>query len=206
MTLANARLLPAALLLAAISPIAIAAPIYSAVTGHYYELSTEWGTWHDMRSLASSRSVNVNGNSFQGFLACIESAEEQAAIVALFGERITIGDNVYGAWIGASDDREEGVWEWVTGQYEGNPQPFYSGDHELTYAPWAPGEPNSFQGTTENYAVWGWGAGGTWNDLFDYANAPALIEYVPAPGTAALLALGSLFFTRRRDRAKTANA
>lgn len=199
MSLANARLLPAALLLAAaISPIANAAPVYSAVTGHYYELSTEWGSWHEMQSLASSRSVQVGNSTFTGFLACIETAEEQAAIVALFGEMITIGPDVFGAWIGASDERNEGQWEWVTGPHAQNPLTFYADGQQLTYAPWAPGEPNSFMGAPENFAVWGWGAGGTWNDLYEFGRAPALIEYIPAPASAALLGLGAMLFTKRR--------
>lgn len=175
-----------------------AAPIYSAVTGHYYELTTEWGSWYDMRDLAKQRSVNVGGVEHHGFLACIESAEEQAAIVGLFGEMISIGEDVFGAWVGASDENNNGEWQWVTGEYESAPKTFFKDGGATGYALWAPGEPNNFLWQNEHFVVWGWGAGGSWNDLFGTAHAAAVIEYIPAPSAIALMGLAGAIATRRR--------
>ena len=174
------------------------APIYSAVTGHYYELTTEWGTWHEMRDLAAQRSLEVGGVERRGFLACIESAEEQAAIVAMFGEMISVGDDVYGAWIGASDENNNGEWQWVTGEYESSPKTFFKDGASVGYSLWAPGEPNNFLWQNEHYVVWGWGAAGSWNDLFGTANAAAVIEYIPAPSAIAMMWLATGIAMRRR--------
>ncbi len=156
-----------------------AGPVYSEATGHYYELSADWGSWETANAIATSRHMNINGWGSRGFLACIETDEEQVAIVSMFGEQIGTAEGVYGAWIGARKAWGTDRWEWVTGPYQASPAAFYDGGEKLLYSRWSHGEPNNFQGTYEDAAVWGWGAGGSWNDLFNWADAPALIEYAP---------------------------
>jgi hypothetical protein len=68
----------------------------------------------------------------------IDSAEEDRAVSRLRPD----------TWLGASDEAQEGVWVWVTGE------PF-------TYTNWDFGEPNDAGG--EDCAVYA--EFGTWNDV-----------------------------------------
>lgn len=86
-----------------------------------------------------------------GHLATITSEEEQKFITNLIssGKRVSY-------WIGATDVREEGVWEWVTGE-------------EFKYSNWAAGMPDNLSGVDrveENFAeIYNTGVRGKWNDL-----------------------------------------
>ena len=76
-----------------------------------------------------------------GHLATISSAEENQFISSGVHEDM---------WIGFTDEREEGVWEWVTGE-------------DVEYTNWGSGEPNN--SGNEDYAhMSGYGQ---WNDLPD---------------------------------------
>ena len=93
-------------------------------------------SWTDAKADAESRG---------GHLATITSAAEKETILGLLGG--SISDHM---WIGATDEGTEGTWKWVTGE-------------EMDYTDWSGGEPNN--AGNEDYAVAGWGGGGSWNDL-----------------------------------------
>ncbi len=102
-------------------------------------------TWAEVQSYCVSTG--------SGHLATLTSAEEQAFVLSLY-EEFDPAALLSGIWIGYSDARSEGTWEWVTGE------PGVSGN-DSTYSNWAPGEPNDWGGA-EDCAVL---QGGNWNDV-----------------------------------------
>ena len=97
--------------------------------GHYYLVFENVLSWSDAKAYCET---------LGGHLATVTSAEEQAFVE-------TLGTNSY--WLGASDEQEEGVWTWVTGEV-------------WDYSHWNSGEPNGQRG--ENYlTLWP----SFWNDL-----------------------------------------
>jgi hypothetical protein len=71
-----------------------------------------------------------------GYLAVIESEEEQAFIAELADERYLS--------LGATDEGEEGVWVWVNGA------PF-------EYTKWYPDQPNNYAGEEHYLATYDYG-------------------------------------------------
>ena len=104
------------------------------------------------------------------------------------------------AWIGLTDEFQEGTFVWVTGE-------------PLAYQNWAPGEPNdAWPGVGEDYGILSppveidINVPGSWNDL---PNNPArvkswIVEWdlqptpVPEPATLWTLALAAGFLIRFR--------
>ena len=99
--------------------------------------------------------INVDGGiSWTDAKVDAESRGGHLATVTSASENETISDEIGGAdgfmWIGATDEETEGSWKWVTGE-------------NWDYTNWSGGEPNN--AGNEDYAVAGWGGGGSWNDL-----------------------------------------
>lgn len=85
-----------------------------------------------------------------GHLAVISSGDENSAIYQYVGTQgLTM------AFFGYSDEIQEGVWEWVTGESN-------------SYTNWAEGQPNNGANNkkknAENYAHFAKNGNGTWND------------------------------------------
>ncbi|MFT4149403.1 MAG: VPLPA-CTERM sorting domain-containing protein [Paracoccaceae bacterium] len=124
-----------------------------------------------------------------GYLATVNTADEQAFMDSL-GITSTL-------WLGGSDAAVEGDWQWVT-------EP--GGPVAMTYANWAPGEPNN---SGDEDFVHGWWSGDAWNDIYNgYGSYGVLVEYTPAaavpvPAAGLLLAagLGGLAALRRKRAA-----
>lgn len=142
--------------------------IYSQDTGHYYESVYESSSisWTNAKIAAASRTLS----GMQGYLATITSAEENAFL----GSKVSAN-----AWIGASDEAQEGQWKWVSGPENGTL--FYNGNYPgiaIGYNNWASEEPNDC-GTGEDYAhMYGNEAGKTWNDYPDSSSVNYyLVEY-----------------------------
>jgi hypothetical protein len=91
--------------------------------GHWYKLyENEDASWHEARDACRKAG---------GYLACIETAEEQAFIAKL-------ADGEY-FYLGGTDEEEEGDWRWVNGA-------------KWDFTAWSPagGQPNNW-GDAEHY-------------------------------------------------------
>ena len=117
--------------------VALGAPERVESDGHYYELVTGRATWHDAVELAALRSHK----GLQGHLATITSSDEHNTV---WWQLVTANENV--AWLGASDEREDGMWEWVTGPEAGTQ--FWQGSSTGSavpgrYSNWENGRPSA---------------------------------------------------------------
>jgi hypothetical protein len=115
---------------------------------HAYELRKGVDfRWRDARNACA-----VEGK----YLASIHSQEENDLLASLIESADDQLDPArdHAAWIGLTDEDEEGAWLWVTGE-------------PLTYENWRSGEPNNAHGG-EHFAVMYtpyWGEFGYWNDV-----------------------------------------
>lgn len=117
-----------------------------AFGGKFYYASATGMDWYSARDTCI-----VHG----GTLACIGSAEENAFLAA----------NTQGMgslWLGFTDVDSEAVWTWVNGD-------------SVTYTNWYPGEPNNFY-NNEDFALFDWGANGSWADAGPSYGARILLE------------------------------
>lgn len=104
--------------------------------GHYYMVFDKSVTWPEAR-----RRCRRMG----GYLACVTSKQENA-----FLKRFAKGV----VWLGATDEHEEGVWRWITGE-------------ESTFTDWQKGQPDN-AGEGEDWLTLNSGRGrrdeGSWGD------------------------------------------
>ena len=129
--------------------------------GHHYELVCPPGgiTWTNARIAAEGREFE----GMQGHLVTVNSPAEQDFLATTFP--------LWGAWIGLSDSRSEGSFEWVTGE-------------PVTYTNWGTGEPNN--AGDEDYVSYT-AAENSWNDFRDSrtvhgtADFAYIVEYGSTP-------------------------
>ncbi|NPA34048.1 MAG: C-type lectin domain-containing protein [Chlorobi bacterium] len=100
-------------------------------------------TWIRARELAAKY--------FDGYLATITSKAEQGFIWDSL-----LAHNSYQAWIGYTDAKTEGDWQWVTGEIGVT-------SNNNVFTNWAPGEPNDTLGG-EDCAYFDGQNSGKWND------------------------------------------
>jgi len=131
------------------------------LNGHTYELSEQKKNWHMAKRDAEKR---------DGHLVVINSPEEQKLLQKILEDAKNRENFCEAVWIGFSDEKEEGKWEWVNGDKV-----------EFTY--WQRNQPSNANGMTpENYAViWqpidNAAEKGQWNDLAGDCQARYLVEY-----------------------------
>jgi hypothetical protein len=109
--------------------------------GHSYYRSTGSAFWTDARTACSNMG---------GYLVTVTSAAENNFIFGLWPS----------GWIGLTDEVNEGVWRWVTGE-------------TYSYTSWNPGEPNN--AGNEDYVQFV--GNGKWNDLPNNQSLPYVIEF-----------------------------
>ena len=113
--------------------------------GHWYKFFSAKFTWHT----AKAKCEEMGGR-----LACAESQEEAEFLTKLCREE---------AWIGGSDEQDEGNWKWV----DGSPMRF-------TY--WAKENPSNSRGGENALEIWP-KAGGRWNDNSSDARRAFICEW-----------------------------
>jgi hypothetical protein len=101
-----------------------------------YEIVTGARTWSAAKADAEARG---------GHLATITSEEEWTVVFNLFGS------NLDRCWLGGTDEQQEGVWKWVTGE-------------KWDYSKWASGEPSNSRDNEDCLEIWS-EQNYTWNDL-----------------------------------------
>ncbi|MHC4501972.1 MAG: SUMF1/EgtB/PvdO family nonheme iron enzyme [Planctomycetota bacterium] len=121
--------------------------------GHRYKLFTQKMNWHDAKAFCERAG---------GHLVTITSKEEQDFVGGL-----ARGAGEF-AWIGLSDVREQGKWEWVTGE-------------PMAYVAWAPREPSTKNERCGNLCAH---KGYLWNDGFHRESYPFLCEWEVPPAVA----------------------
>lgn len=161
----------------------------SGGNGHFYEFVAQTGlSWTQADTAATGAG---------GYLATVTSAAEQA-----FLESLPKASGSY--WAGGQDVASEGVWRWVTGPEAGD-QFFGPGTPAGAYENFLAGQPSNSSGG-EDYLVFNQNSGGAgWNDV-SIANSTVkgyVLEIVPEPGTAGLLAVGLFGLAARARRARS---
>ena len=76
------------------------------LNGHTYELSEQKKNWHMAKRDAEKR---------DGHLVVINSPEEQKLLQKILEDAKNRENFCEAVWIGFSDEKEEGKWEWVNG-------------------------------------------------------------------------------------------
>lgn len=184
-SIASDKLFPLALaiwLFAVIPTVASAVPVQwpnsAGGNNHYYDLVRPAAgiTWTDARNAAAVSTFQ----GASGYLVTVGSQAEWSFIIAQFPEDWT--------WIGLTDEVQEGIFQWVTGE-------------PVTFTRWIPGEPNNageedytfYQRSSSLDGDFGW------NDFRNSANVFSadlpigyVVEYVPEPATWILLSMGLL--------------
>ncbi|MBA1158008.1 cadherin domain-containing protein [Microvirga mediterraneensis] len=157
---------------------------YLHFNGHAYEVRLDPSTWSE---------ANGAANLLGGHLAKIESAEENAAIIAYVLRQASLetwgyyaapdgGGAVY-VWLGANDITNEGQWKWADGT-------------DVAYANWGSGslgsEPDDYTDPQYSpngqdggalavnrwpYPAGGIGSPGQWNDISVSNALSFLVEY-----------------------------
>jgi Ca2+-binding RTX toxin-like protein len=127
--------------------------------GSQYEVVEGSFTWDEAKADAEARG---------GHLVTITSKEENDLVVALKGQRY--------AWIGASDTKQEGVWEWVTGE-------------AFSYNNWwntsGGGEPDDYMGIQDYMMFWSSDVWGDTSPGYDQNVNAYILETEDGSGSAS---------------------
>ena len=147
--------------------VANAAWIQNPANGHYYDLISAPNDFWQAENIAES--------IYGAHLATIADANESQWLVDTFGAPP--------AWIGLTDEAQEGIWVWITGE-------------PVTFTNWWTTEPNNnYFGQPENYAFMNYGEPGRWADVRSGDSRYPFYAYiettaVPVPAAVWLFASG----------------
>jgi Ca2+-binding RTX toxin-like protein len=108
-----------------------------------------------LTTASSWTNSQAQAKAMGGNLVTINSKAEQDLLFTIFGKNESF-------WTGLNDAKQEGKFEWVSGE-------------PVTYTNWAAGEPNNNDGN-EDYALMWNARGGLWNDGEESTNIRGIVE------------------------------
>jgi len=135
--------------------------ILNPANGHYYAVPAAVMNWGEAKDLADALGASVE-------LATIRSAAENAWLVS----SVTASP----AWIGFTDEAQEGLWVWRSGE-------------PVTFENWAPGEPDD-GGAGQDACSFNELGAETFSDQLVSRQRLALLEWRPSGGLT-LVKLGT---------------
>lgn len=118
-----------------------AEPVEYSGNGNYYETLSFYDTGRMDWTEAEAYAQNLSFDGVHGNLASVTDSGI---------DNFLWGLGAQGTFIGGYETTN-GNWQWLNGQ-------------AFSYTNWAPGEPNNWNGTIENYAMYWWGTAPAWND------------------------------------------
>ena len=137
-----------------------------------FELITVDANWTLAKQLTDIR--NANDPFYHIYMATTESEEEHNESL-----RLVVDSGLYGAWLGANDVEEEGVWRWTEGT-EGNLSNgqgtvfWQNGTVEGQFNRWeAPNPNNGSDSQNEHFLILK--SNGLWNDRWNGWSMPAYL-------------------------------
>ena len=137
-----------------------------------FELITVDANWTLAKQLTDIR--NANDPFYHIYMATTESEEEHNESL-----RLVVNSGLYGAWLGANDFEEEGVWRWTEGP-EGNLSNgqgtvfWQNGTVEGQFNRWeAPNPNNGSDNQNEHFLILK--SNGLWNDRWNGWSMPAYL-------------------------------
>lgn len=179
------------------APPATAMVVQWSGNNHYYEYVSGQFNFDQAKTAAETSIFN----GINGHLVTLTSTDEETFIL----------NNLFqnsrpSYWLGASDEEQEGLWQWISGPETGqvfwqlgNAIDFNQGNHNN----WFSGEPNNFGFRGEDFAVGNWAASGQWNDWGAQQRAGYVVEYsqpIPTPTLLpGLFCMGMAAFKRRKE-------
>ena len=124
-------------------------PDAASFGAHHYKVFPQLLSWHT----AQRRCREMGGR-----LACVHSAPQNAFIADLVRQA-----GIQDAWLGATDERQEGRWVWCDNSL-------------MTYSNWTPTQPNNKRGL-EHYVVLSLTFNAGWSDQPDesHQHAPGFV-------------------------------
>ncbi|MBQ7220800.1 MAG: hypothetical protein IJS28_07465 [Synergistaceae bacterium] len=123
----------------------LAAQGYKFYDGHSFKFFNDKVSWTTAKAACEA---------LGGHLATSTSAEKNSFLTAITTEY---------SWLGATDEAQEGVWQWVTGE-------------DWNYNNWNSNEPNN-SGGAEHYLQLNYGRVGGWNDYSNYQQLGYICEW-----------------------------
>lgn len=133
-------------ILASSAAFADSARIQNLDNKHYYQRFDKTLGWSDAKAVCSEKG---------GYLATVTSQIEEDFIWDNFGSTNTQTD---GIWLGASDQKQEGLWTWVTGE-------------KWNYTNWTSDAPDNAGSYGQHYLMlytgtaWSSGTSSLWGDM-----------------------------------------
>jgi hypothetical protein len=160
-----------------VSAAADSGQVFCPATGHYYQRIDTARTWDAAKAYCETLD-SPDGKS-HGYLATITSNEEDQFVQHLTSRGTR-------AWIGGSDEDDEGEWRWETGPEQG--KQFWEGRGADNggypvggmYTGWKDGtEPNRYNSDEDNLQMIRnmWGGGNGWNDAQGTSAFPFICEF-----------------------------